>query len=346
MSGLPQTRKFDEASSSSSSSSQPPNQQQLQKDEALEVIRGKYLNALMQMQGQQPNNNENDNAPNNQVQVKVEAGNSSSKNCKKKARTEATIPEADITPEVNKLFFCPLTMGVMNNPMKAADGHTYECWAIKEWIKNCKISFLDNRTSLTIGGLIDNTSLRDQIREFVGRLDCPDDTKREFEAAKQLSGVEEKLEADIMIKAKALFKEGKFLEAAELGHPRAMSKMSKNFMLGKGGFAVNKNKAFEFATKSADAGDNDGQFQLALCYKEGVGVPKNWAVALTWYERCKDKNPKAANNNMGIIYVKGGHGVVKNLTKAAECYRKAADLGVKESQFSLAGMYFKGKGVE
>lgn len=36
-------------------------------------------------------------------------------------------------------YICPLTQDIMNNPVMAADGHSYEQSAILEWLKNGNI---------------------------------------------------------------------------------------------------------------------------------------------------------------------------------------------------------------
>ena len=143
--------------------------------------------------------------------------------------------------------------------------------------------------------------------------------------------------------AKKLFGEGKILEAANLGHPKAGGIMSYNYAFGKGGFEIDMRKAYSFA-KAAEPGGKLGQLMLGRCYEKGYRVAIDYAKALTWYGRCEDVYSEASNI-MGYIYDKGGHNVVVNLTKAVDFYRKAADKESACGQSNLGYMYYKGEGV-
>ena len=225
----------------------------------------------------------------------------------KKARTALS------TNIANKSYFCPILHCIMVDPVIAADGITYEKTAAVEWLKDHDTSPINPGMKISVDILIENIVLRNQIEDFVASPECPEDMKEEYEEKKN--------------RGKKLFKEGKVLEAANLGYLEAMGKMAMNYGLGEGGFNVDKDKAFEFATKAANAGDKGGQFQLARCYHLVIGVQQDNAAALTWYQRCIEKGCGlgAVNNNMGKIYYIGGHGVEKNFTKAVEYFRIAAD---------------------
>ena len=227
----------------------------------------------------------------------------------------------------------------MVNPVIAADGNTYEMSAVVDHIKLKKTSPMDNVTKISVKGLVVNRALKNMIEDFVASPECPADMKEDYEETKK--------ELD-MIKAKKLYDEGRVLDAANLGYPETMGVMARNYSLGEGGFNVDKDKAFDFATKAAYAGDSSGQFNLAYCYHKGIGVQQDNAASLTWYQRCVDKGYylALANNNMGRIYNIGGREVEKDFNKAADHYRIAADLGNAHAQFNLAHMYFDGKGVE
>ena len=58
--------------------------------------------------------------------------------------------------------------------------------------------------------------------------------------------------------------------------------MARNYILGLGGFGIDYDKGFEFATKAANAGDKNGQLILGYCYHHGHGVRVDYAAALTW----------------------------------------------------------------
>ena len=224
----------------------------------------------------------------------------------------------------------------MFDPVLAEDCRTYERLAIEASIALKGISPMDNETKISVAGLRSNVSIKGLIEDLVASDECPEEILEEYNDAKKASN---------MVKANKLYAEGKVLEAANLGHAEAMGEMANNFRRGEGGFGVDEDKAFDFATKSAKENDENGMFQLAYCYHVGIGVDEDYVAALKWYERCDDEYVSAANNNSGTIYYYGGYGVDQNYEKAAECYRRAADLGNSDSQTELAEMYFDGKGV-
>jgi len=248
---------------------------------------------------------------------------------RKQGRAESTIKNA------RNNFLCPIGLTIMFKPVIAADGNNYEELTLVEVLKGRDTSPLDNVTKLSVEGLIQNRQLKNMVEEFVGSEDCPADMKKDWEEAKEES--EER--------PKKLFEEGKVLESAKLGYPEAMGVMADNYALGRGGFGIDKAKAFEWATKAANAGDKNGIFMLGYCYTHGYGVPINYATALTWYKRCEDVDSNASNN-IGAIYDVGGHGADQDYTKAVDYYRKAADQGNCMGQCNLAFMYCNGKGVQ
>ena len=93
--------------------------------------------------------------------------------------------------------------------------------------------------------------------------------KKDWEEAKQESE-----------KPKKLFDEGKILESANLGFAKAEGMMAYNYVYGFGGFAVDKVKGFDFATKAANAGDKLGQYMLGCCYQTGWGGQQLIALLL------------------------------------------------------------------
>jgi hypothetical protein len=95
-------------------------------------------------------------------------------------------------------------------------------------------------------------------------------------------------------KAEQLFDEGKVVEAAKLGLPRAQLEMTCNYISGLNGFEKNLDKAFEFIKLSAEGGDRSGQFGLGCSYICGQGVEKDYAAALKWLELSAEQGPLGA----------------------------------------------------
>jgi small GTP-binding protein len=67
--------------------------------------------------------------------------------------------------EIPPSFVCPLTLEVMSDPVTAADGHSYEHFAIKKWLQGSDLSPLTGQT-LPNKQLTRSHALRNAIEEF------------------------------------------------------------------------------------------------------------------------------------------------------------------------------------
>ena len=94
----------------------------------------------------------------------------------------------------------------------------------------------------------------------------------------------------------------------------------------------------------ADTGMAEAQFNLALMYDFGKGVPENDAEAVKWYTKAADQGNAAAQFNLGRRYA-NGEGVPENHAEAVKWYRKAADQGEADAQLNLGFSYANGEGV-
>lgn len=65
----------------------------------------------------------------------------------------------------------------------------------------------------------------------------------------------------------------------------------------------------------ADSGDPAAQFNLALMYLDGTGVPQSYDHAVEWFKRSADHGYTKAQYNLGGLYA-GGKGVKRNYITA------------------------------
>ena len=75
------------------------------------------------------------------------------------------VEEAKASLQVPKYFLCPITQDIMENPIVAADGYTYEKKALVKWIKKKGTSPV-TREELSKDHLFPNRLLKKQIEEF------------------------------------------------------------------------------------------------------------------------------------------------------------------------------------
>jgi len=113
------------------------------------------------------------------------------------------------------------------------------------------------------------------------------------------------------------------------------------------GYGVPKNaiKALELFQLAADQNYPDAQFELALLYTEGKYVKKDLTKAFTLTEKAAKKDLAGAQFNLAVMYA-NGFGVKQDDFKASRWYQRAADQNFALAQYNLALLYSEGKGVE
>jgi len=84
----------------------------------------------------------------------------------------------------------------------------------------------------------------------------------------------------------------------------------------------------EFASikREADAGNENAQFNLGLCYSNGSGVAVDKAEAFKWFKRAAEAGVAEAQFNLGNSFDIGS-GVAVDKTEAVKWWKRAADSG-------------------
>jgi uncharacterized protein len=83
---------------------------------------------------------------------------------------------------------------------------------------------------------------------------------------------------------------------------------------------------------------------LGGVFQYGVGVPKNSATALEWYEKAAEFSHAGAMIHMGHLSEEGLE-IPQDFANARHWYEKAAALGNAASMNNLADLYRYGRGV-
>ncbi|MDO5296380.1 MAG: tetratricopeptide repeat protein [bacterium] len=79
------------------------------------------------------------------------------------------------------------------------------------------------------------------------------------------------------------------------------------------------------------------QYQLALCYKYGQGVKKDYKEAARWFRQGADNGDYDCQYELGRCYAQG-EGVSRDLAQAVFWYREAAEQGHADAQKALKAM--------
>ena len=94
----------------------------------------------------------------------------------------------------------------------------------------------------------------------------------------------------------------------------------------------------------AQQGHASAQYNLALMYGNGQGVPQDYAEAAKWYRLAAQQGYVLAQYNLGVMYA-NGQGVPQDFAEAVKWYKLAAEQGDVLAQYNLGEMHEKGHGV-
>ena len=95
----------------------------------------------------------------------------------------------------------------------------------------------------------------------------------------------------------------------------------------------------------AEAGRSGAQFRLGETYRTAPPAVRDPSLARYWYKKAAEQGHIAAQYELAMLYIKGD-GVPQSNARAAEWLRLAAGLGRHQgAQFQLGELYFHGRGV-
>ena len=131
--------------------------------------------------------------------------------------------------------------------------------------------------------------------------------------------------------------------AAQKGDPKAQNTLG---LLYEKGMGVSKDyaEALKWFQKAAKKGNAEGQNNLAFMYFKGLGVKQDNDQALQWFQKAADQGLASAQENLGLMYGQG-QGVKKNPSQALEWFKKAAEQDDPDSQIDLGVLYSLGEGT-
>ena len=92
---------------------------------------------------------------------------------------------------------------------------------------------------------------------------------------------------------------------------------------------------------AALAGNPAAEYEIAVRYAEGRGVPQSLTEAARWFERAANRGLAPAQYRLGSLLEKG-HGVKKDADAARRLYLAAAEKGNAKAMHNLAVLYAEG----
>ncbi|RGB24232.1 hypothetical protein C1646_773375 [Rhizophagus diaphanus] len=103
--------------------------------------------------------------------------------------------------------------------------------------------------------------------------------------------------------------------------------------------------AIYWCEKAANLGHYIAQYNIAVSYKNGIGVDKDINKAFEIFNQLAERGNVEGIMMLVTCYYKGT-GTNVNKQKAFELFQKAANLGYSEGKRNIAYMYEKGEGVD
>ncbi|MBV8754138.1 MAG: SEL1-like repeat protein [Hyphomicrobiales bacterium] len=132
--------------------------------------------------------------------------------------------------------------------------------------------------------------------------------------------------------------------AALAGNPAAEYELALRYTEGRG-VPPSLGEAVHWLERAANHGLAPAQYRLGSLYEKGQGVKKDLETARRLYTAAATKGNGKAMHNLAVIYAEGISGE-PDYRSAAQWFRKAADHGIPDSQYNLAILYARGIGVE
>ena len=93
-------------------------------------------------------------------------------------------------------------------------------------------------------------------------------------------------------------------------------------------------KAATLFRTAAERGNRVAQYNLALLYQAGEGVPRDDAQAVAWFRKAAELGDAKAQNELGVVLV-SGRGTPRDPVEASRWFEKAAAQGNGDAQFNL-----------
>lgn len=166
------------------------------------------------------------------------------------------------------------------------------------------------------------------------------DYRKKIETDKNLLDTPLEKENTLLVNQKAAEHTGfahcpfnELLEEAVNGDDEAQFEVGSRYFRGVG-IKKNYKLAVKWFEKSANSGNPHAECGIAFCYYNGKGIKKNYKEALSWFIKAAEQGNAEAQNQIGVIYTKG-KGTKKDLEQARLWFIKSSKNGFKKAEENL-----------
>ena len=260
------------------------------------------------------------------------AGLSTSTSSDRKRRESAQETNSERTGEAKRLcraidsmadeFVCAITQELPVDPVTAEDGRVYERNAIETWIHDKTTADEPLKSPIT--------------NKPMGPVLLP--------SVQTLNVIKAMIESGAVCASKAGAWKQRVQEQQEVslakeqvlsGKGDAASQIAIWYLKGQKGLARDASKALEWYKRGADLGSATSNNGCANLYSKGIGVDKNYSMALYHWMVAASKGSVAACFHLGSAFARGDAGVLADFTIARRYFERVLK-GVKMSP-SLMG---------
>ena len=199
---------------------------------------------------------------------------------------------------------CPILLDFPIDPVTADDGHTYERYAIEQWLKEKKESPLTRKKIST--KLVPNLQARKLIESSIenGSItgEVAERWKERFQQHKAMK---------------------ELLAQANRGDVDAMLKAGSNYHGGLDGFPTDEKEAFSWYEKARFKGSIVAMAEMGDMLVIGDGIDQDEPRGLAYLGRAAGEGSDLAAYALGTYYADGDHGLPVDKFEAIELLQKA-----------------------
>ena len=135
------------------------------------------------------------------------------------------------------------------------------------------------------------------------------------------------------------------IESAENGDSESQYNLAVDYEKGDDGLKKDPYKAFRLYELSANQGFVRAEYAYGLCILNGVGTEQNVLLGQEWIKKAAEHGDSYAQYAMGVFNERG-NGMEINYIEALKWYKLAAIAGIRDAQNNLAMFYLKGMGTK
>ena len=129
------------------------------------------------------------------------------------------------------------------------------------------------------------------------------------------------------------------IKSARLGVPEAQYEVALMYANGIG-VPQSVEQAVNWLQQAAQRGMAGAQYLLGTRFESGIGVPQSVQLAMLWFGRAAEQNHVKAIYRLGRLHAR------THMEQALALYQQAAEAGLAEAQYALANAYEKGLGSD